>query len=333
MTEGVFPKTNGQELYASEVNAFNKSIVSYTIGNNFAINVAGAKGYNECDNTIMELFSDDTAASKTNLTHSTARDEYYSITDGAYELITDAYETEDNCTKCGVYFDYGIYKELSETTLTSSISGTGTDSDNGADIIGEKYIFGQFYINATGIGGGSSTAAIRLTDGTSTSTIITISQSSASGTSNNLKATGFYKIINNTTTKLAKIFIWYYRDTTKNVTDDEYYYYITYSYSEIDYSGWGSSNLYLQTYATATETGGSNDTASANIYYQRAYKQNPSTTATISVSADGGSNYTEVTNGTVAWLSAGNNFKAKISGTLAANEGINIKKVILRPEA
>lgn len=324
MTEGNLIKIDGDILYASEIVEMSKSLKSYTEANNFQLIQNGAMGYNEIDNTYMELFKADTAGSTTNLTMDTTTEEYYSTTPGAYELITESYETEDNCDRCYCFFDYSIYKVISETDLTSSISASsGTDTDNSSDIISEKSLLLKYYISASS-SSGNAESQIRITDGTNYATII----SDAVQADDNGNKKGFIKIINDTTNKKIKYFIFSRYYFYNSYGSGDYAYYIdNVDYGEVDYSTWGS-NLYLQTYAYAQTTG----TVVSTIYYIRAYKQNPTTDATIEISSDNGSNYKEITNGTYAILTSGNQFKAKISGTLASGEGITIKKVILKPE-
>jgi len=338
MTEGTFPKINGDATYASEVNGFNNGVVGFTKGNNFDWVFSGARAYNELDNTYCEVFSGDTAGSTTNLTHNTAVDEYFSVADGAYELITDSYKTESNCTKCYVWFDYALYKELNETDTTSTQSGgDGTDTDNVYDIKSEKVVTIKYGINIEN-GADTSTdmyARIRLYDGSNSSSLLAISNTSAHN-EYDYSINGVMKIYHDSTAKLFK-----FQNTYETIFSEETsggdnygtYYRLTNSMGEIDYTAWGSpANIYLQTYAQLAnyDTDGS---ATATVYYARAYKQNPSSTVVVSVSSDGGSNYYTVSNGSVITVPSGSDFKAKITGTLAASEGITIKRVIIKPLA
>lgn len=77
----------------------------------------------------------------------------------------------------------------------------------------------------------------------------------------------------------------------------------------------------------SNSTGGANNTKS-QIWLNgiRILKTSSiSTTATVSVSADNGSHYTAVTNGTDGVVTAGSLMKIKLAGTLAANEVLIIR--------
>jgi hypothetical protein len=332
MTENVFPKVKGSKLYASESNAFNQAVLGYTKGNNDNLFIEGMNLFELGDNTFLEPYETDIAVTKTNLTHSTDRDEYYSVTDGAYELATNDYYTEDNCTKAYVFVDYNIYKELDETTLTSAAAPSSGSSetitnDGTVDLYDIKSVYFLFYFkNLMGATASSAGNRLRVSDGSgSYSNIITLS-----GARQDTKYyRGFCKLYNDTSNKLLKGYLVYEYDYF-DTDDDDTFYRNYFSPVAINYSAY--SNLYLNTYASATRDSTS-ATATTTIYGYRAYKQNPSTTAVISVSSDGGSNYTTVSNGSMVSVPSGNQFKVKLAGTLAANEGISIKRVIIKAVA
>lgn len=330
MTQNIFPKTDGLALYASEANNMIKTKGLITrLANPLPIQT-GFTTYNEGNNTIIEYYQSPNAGSVTNLTHNTNVDEYFSVADGAYELITDNYYLDSNATRCSAFFDYNIYKEISETDQTSTRAGGIDDTDNSAQLNGEKVVYTKFKLYCCEDGIGTSITAIKLTDGTLTSDIITYTPV-GSGTGKNSTVYGYIKLIIDTTNHRVKY----------NVVGEErieavfsgaagvtyIYYRDINTFGEIDTSTW-DGDIYLQTSAISA-----NGTY-ATLYYIRAEKLNPTTTAVISVSSNGGvtwnaldSNYS-ITD----FTAAGANIKAKIAGTLAAGEGINIKGVILKPE-
>ena len=338
--EGVFPKSDGDNIkYSSEINAMVKSVRSYTIGNENNLFFNGINKYNLNDGVFFESYETDIAASTTNLTHSTILNEYYSITPGAFELISNTYYSEDDCEKCFSFIDFSFYKVLEEATIESTATNApigdppyGEDTDDGAiDLVDIKSIFLNFYINAdsgTDDNDGSNIGRLRISDGAGNYiNIFSISSSRYI----HQTAKGYLKLYNDVANKKLIGYACYelYYENNNSNSDNEIQYYRNHFISlSVDYSTFNTGNLYINTYAFSRS--GSTQT---RIYGYRAYKQNPSSAATTKVSSDGGSTWEEVYNGAMVNVTAGNQFKAKISGTLAAGEGISIKRVIIKPEA
>lgn len=237
-----------------------------------------------------------------------------SHTAGAYEAETGDIYFIDSSTEYYVQADYNIFKAIRTSTLSSTAPSPGSDSDDDStDLVNEKVVWFGFNM---GNGDGSSTVV--LTDGSNDVTLY----SSSSGGSANQAVDGVIKLHFD----YANDQVYVIRNIEQSSGADEI------SQSRIscdlvDISSLTGGNYYIGTKATAG-AGGSGD---CSVYYIRSSKSSPSTTATLTISGDGGSTDDSVTNGSVGNLtSTSQRCSVKLAGTIAAGEGIEINNITIR---
>ena len=317
--EGEFPKADGDYIYGTEVNNMIKSLganVRHSIWTDYDDNIS-IFDYNDNDGLIYEIFHSDVAETTTNLTHLSAINEYYSVTDGAYLLQTKTYLTDSNATAgiCG--YDYEVYKEITETNLESYTTGNvPADIDLSSDLAGYKQVNIKYKLQTYGYSGSSSysTSRIYLTDDNGHSQLVDEIAENRGTYTNRGSVKIYFDITNN-------IIYW---DLLRLIFDGT----VSRTRSSVDISAWDAT-IYLQ---TSADTGEDTNTSRSTIYYQRSYKPVPTTTAVVSISSDDGTTWDIVpNNGYTKFTAGGTEITTKIAGTIAADEGIMIKKYYIKP--
>lgn len=335
MTEGSYPKVDGDVYYGTEVNytlqrsALAKMGVLRTAqwGQSWLVPVTG---------NFFDNFSSDTATTKTGLTlrANGYLGEYTKATAGAYSYISQGILIDSNATWGYTLFDYEIFtvidecdnSSLSATNFPTSTNCTeGTNgiavAKNGAlitkDLSGIKVINFLFSLSCTAVAGAASVLLFR-DSGANTATVLTANGGGGGGAALDEQKYAECTVYLDWANKKCWYNISAYEQSNPSGTQAGGY---IRSYTKTVYlslAGWATFSISI----TTTDV----STASATFSYMRAGLTSPTTTSTISLSADNGSNFTTTGNGTPCKLgTAGTTLQAKIAGTVATGEVISIK--------
>lgn len=296
--------SDGNILYSEDLNdTLNATLISGENSNLIqSINHTGNKGdtnliINKCDST-------GDFDSSTNLTSDEGV--IYSVTDGAFSLETMGIPLYNATTTGFSRWNYTVFDEIKETTL----SGDSTDT-NDLSSYKKFWIRYKLFCNQT-----SDIPEIKLTDGSNSVLIKSISASISLKTQTGLMV--FFLDWSNKKVYVQDYYTYLYLATSGT----PYAYYINkYNNFIVDISAITGSALYLQT-VKPTDT-------VVEVYNIRGKSSSPSTTVSTYLSADNGSNYTEG-NSYFSGMTSGSNLKAKISGTIASNEGIEINQHVMK---
>lgn len=349
MTEGIFPKTDGEILYASEVN-YPKKIMQISNGvGRMSVNTESTMNITPA-NIFVNSFEADTALTSTNLTYRdlAGNGEYTKKTTGTYTLETQKIVTDSAVTWGVAGFDYEVFEIIDEcdnssidattwpTSTSFSEDTNGIYSSTNAahllskDLSSYKILNFAFKLDAS-YGNNTSTAIIKFTDGSSNSQLIdSYAKVQTSPTVyRTYNAIGECTVFLNWSDKKAFVTISYFRSefggwggSDPSYVKDNGAQFVKNYY--IDLTGWTSFKIDL-----AITVGGSN-TATGRIYYLRSKKVAPTTDASSYFSSDNGSNYVQTYGlSPVMASTTSTTLKGKLTGTVASNEVIAIKRSTL----
>jgi len=350
VTEGQFPKIDGDIFYAEDTSLMNKNpFIAYPS--------ALGKGY--ATRVYVDTFTADNADTKTNLTYH-AQENEYQATNAAITFESMGYMIPNNITKIFPHIEYDIYNVIDEcgdgavngaiwTSVgavaenASSLNVGGANAVNSATTIDlSTYDMVEVYIRLKGehrpIGGFADThgtAYLIVTDGGGgTNTVFyamgTGSDGAAVPHSNEQEIIGLVTFFINWADKKCLVNWSITNDikgtNTNYVSINARHYHETDS-KYINLAGWGSFKIQFKTTDSAANPTG----AVSQCFYLRKYNFNPTSTVTTSLSIDGGGSYSTVDNdGPFMCGVAGNELKLKLTGNIAANEVISIRSCKFR---
>lgn len=339
MTEGTFPKIDGDIWYASEVN---NMVLNYNKSNSLILDNSYYTARASNGSLLTDFFTEDSALTKTGLTYrslsskgTAGSGEYYKATSGAFTFQTYNYLTDANTNMVENHVDYEVWTVYDEcdnsvvgATWTTAGAGTATEDTTALILSGVKTattndLSSLGVIKTAGViknstaGGGS----LILTDGTNTSTLLALGATSFAA-----QPTGQLefevKLFTDWTNKKLIADISYFSVTTTGANFGSTYdttvipmkIHLT---KFVNLTGWTSLKIRY-----------SNSSGSTYCHYVRTSKVNPTTTTTIQVSNDGASNWTTTESGAIQRLStASNSLSMKITGTVGTNEVFVLRSV------
>jgi len=334
VNEGEFPKSDGDILYASEVNIFAKDN-NYTLANAYRSALSPSPRALRL-NTDMNYFASDSLASTSNMTHKpiTTYGEYFA-TSGTYSGETYGTPFSNTITTGKIHMDYEIYTiydEFTDGSVNHSLwtsGGTVSESSNTLNIAASSSIYsndlsGSNSINVTGklVADGADGATVytylQLSDGTNHVNILNAAQEEAAEVETVYYDMNFHIV--DWGSKLVHGVGKYYVNDPLNRLNEYSPFELTYTYDQlIDCSSLSDLRIRVVTGANSS---------SATIYNLRIANNNPSTTATVTISPDNGANFETTLNGAPhKFTNSGSQIRSKIAGTVQDGEVLVLKGV------
>lgn len=331
-TEGIFPKINNDSDFADEMNNALRTLNKTFLAANRVSEASSAQGYGP--NNWFYHFGTDTSATKTSLAYRslTGTGQFTKGTAGTFTFVSPNVLLDSSAAYMLPIIDYDIYTVIDECdnssldatifpTSTSCTEGTnGISVPNGGhlitkDLSGYK-TFSFAYRTDLNAGGGGTTIVIKLTDGTSNSTIVT--STSDTNIRNNLN--GECTVYVDWANKKAYVINSVYDDAV-GPAGGAAYRTIKHVSTYVDLSGWTALKI-----DHANGISGSSST----FYYLRSGIATPTTTVVLSGSADAGSHYTTGMSGAPMMLgTAGSTLCVKLTGTVGSSEVVVIRGVAM----
>lgn len=232
---------------------------------------------------------------------------------GAYSEETMNYPLTTSTNRIFSFWDYKLFKVIDETGISrASGDAVGSTTDTN-DLIAEKVVWFNFLLTQIGTGG----IYVRLSDGTNEVDIF------GHDTGDDYYVTdGKICLRINTTDDLVHADIYYNLGDNNNTSDGDASVAFIHTSTEIDISTLTGGNIYLAIYKQS-------GTSSGSITTIRGESSSYTSTVTEALSTDDGSTYTS---GDFSYeVSSATQIKAKLSGTIAAGEGIEIWNNIIYP--
>ncbi|MBD3281015.1 hypothetical protein GF389_05900 [Candidatus Dojkabacteria bacterium] len=288
-------------------------------------------------------YQQDVASTSTNLTYrqsmSAQVGEYTKKTTGDYTFESEAINSNENVTDLYGFIDYDIYTiwdECDDSSINATNFPTSTNCSEGANGItinqdGElrtKDLSSNAVIVLRGklYGRANSSSRFTLIDSTASneSWVVIGAGEFSQGNYTNAKIYYFETVIwNDWANNVVYTTTSFFHHTSGNMSpgphSDRYY---GKKHLKHDVTSFDELRIRIQTPET-------NGTCYAYLDWIRLPNTNPSTTATMSISANDGSDYTESTNGTVTRCTAGSTMKLKLTGTVASGEVVSVMGIAM----
>lgn len=322
MAEGIFPKTDGQIYYASEVNALNvKAAMITTWAMRFGMMDGGYVPVTAGFFTQWTLdFVPDTSTNLVSRNVASAI-QYTNHAATAYVYESPLIQLDSNATEVYALLDYevwDVFDENDDSSLNATNYPTSTNSTEGAngialannadlqtkDLSASAKIF-NFRVKSSNSSGG---VIFSIYDGSNSATILTDPGGTDKAYDVQINLDWAAKIAHTTVLGVDNS-----ASTTANFPELES--------NKHDLSAFSEFRIRGTTGASATAT----------LHYIRFGRTDtPTQTAVLAVSSDGGSNYTNTANGAVAKIgTVGSAIQVKLSGTGNTSEVIVIKGVTM----
>lgn len=320
--EGEFPKSDGDVWFGSDANVVNKqAIISL---NHLNEKVSSFLQINQ--NIFTTDFADSSwGATVTGLTRRTKLEEWTKHDTSAYTFVTLPIPVGKTVTQIHPYLDFEVFTESDEcdnsvvdgnwTTISGSlVEGTdgmaanGTSTGRYIDLSSEAFLSVGYDLRPIPNGASSATAIFRVTDGTNVQTIDSLGVTGTSSTRSRAGTARFYLDFPN------KKLIFVKKVTGEGITGIET------TTTIIDLTGWTTFQFEFE---SINSTFG---TTQSVCKFIRTVNASPTATTILAISTDGGSNFTNATNGQTTKLGTpGTSIVFRLTGSGVDGEVINIK--------